>query len=129
MRVVLIADGTSDRVTEGLADEGITDRAGDPAAAAGDGASAELVAALRGAEEALAADPPDAVLVTGQDDRALAAALTAVKLQIPTGWLGPAGTGDAPVARIADARLDATTPAVDLATAIRDLTARTIPSR
>lgn len=80
-----------------------------------------LAAALRAAELRLAEDAPTAVLVTGTDDAALAGALTAVKLDIPTAWLGVL-TRELPlVARIAPVTLDATAGAAQNARAVRDL--------
>ena len=65
------------------------------------------------------------MLVAGDGDAALAAALTAVKLGIPTAWLRPAKRREPLVARVADETLDATADAGALA-AVRDLAARTI---
>ena len=93
----------------------------------GASASAALAAALRAAEAALQ-PAPDAVLVSGGDDTALAAALTAVKLGIPTAWIGDAG-GEIPlVARVAELTLDATGDAAGTARAIRELAESKIPS-
>ena len=95
----------------------------------GDGASAPaaLAGALRTAEAALQ-QAPDAALVTGADDAALAAALTAVKLGIPTAWIGDSG-GEVPlVARVAELTLDATGDAAEAARAIRELGESKIPS-
>jgi hypothetical protein len=88
----------------------------------GDGASPAdaLAAALRDAEAALE-DPPEAALVAGEGDSALAAAVTAVKLGIPTAWVGADG-GEIPlVARVAELRLDATADAAQSARAVREL--------
>ena len=41
----------------------------------------------------LAGDPPDALLVTGDGDAALGAALVAVKLGVPTAWLAGEDSG------------------------------------
>ena len=126
MRVVLFADGSADGLADGLAAEGISLEAVTLPAKPGAPSIAALVSSLRGAEEALTGDAPEAVLVAGEGDEALAAALTAVKLQIPTGWLGPAE--DSLLGRLADASVDATAPAADLASAVRGLAARTIPA-
>jgi hypothetical protein len=91
-----------------------------PGSADGASGSAALAGALRAAEAALQ-EPPDAVLVTGADDAALAAALTAVKLGIPTAWAGDAGGEPPLVARVAELRLDATADVAQRASAIREL--------
>jgi hypothetical protein len=89
---------------------------------------AALAAALREAGLRLAERSPDAVLVTGAGDAALAAALTAVKLDIPTAWLGEAA-GELPlVARVAPITLDATASAAENSLAIRDLAESKITS-
>jgi hypothetical protein len=92
------------------------------ASASGEGASgsAAMAAALRSAESALQ-ETPDAALVTGADDAALAAALTAVKLGIPTVWAGDAGEEIPLAARVAELTLDATGDAGEGARAIREL--------
>ncbi len=127
MRVVLFADGEAGGLGERLSADGVALEPVSLPAPEGDASSAALVGALRGAEDALEGEEPAAVLVAGDGDAALAATLTAVKLQIPTGWLRPAGAGeDGLVARLADTSLDATAPAADLGSAIRDLAARTI---
>jgi hypothetical protein len=100
-------------------------------AGASDGATAALAEALREAEALLASDPPDAAAVFGDDDVALAAALVAVKLEIPTAWLG---AGEAApelplVAHVAHAALDATGDAAALAAAIAGMVAPTLPGR
>jgi hypothetical protein len=93
----------------------------------GAGATTALARALRAADAALQ-PAPDAVLVTGADDAALAAALTAVKLGIPTAWIGDAD-GEVPlVARVAELPLDATADAAQTAQGIRELADSKIPS-
>lgn len=117
-------------LAESLSRAGIRVEQGPPAPADGHGATAALVATLRATEEVLTGDQADAVLVGGDADEALAVALTAVKLEIPTAWLRPA---DAPrdglVGRVADLCLDATADAAAVAVAMRELAAPTIPAR
>jgi hypothetical protein len=87
-----------------------------------DGPTGGLIAGLREAERALADADADAVLVAGADDAALAAALTAVKLQIPTAWL--AGEGDDAgvlIGRVADEVIDASGPAEEVAARVAAL--------
>ena len=88
--------------------------------------SAALAAALRSAEAALE-DAPDAALVTGADDVALAAALTAVKLGVPTAWAGAEAEEVPLVARVAELTVDATRDAAEGARAIRELAQPRIP--
>jgi hypothetical protein len=128
MRVVLL--GADPTLAETLGRAGIEVGQVEPPAAGEGGATGALAGALRAAEEVLAGDPPDALLVGGDGDPALGGALTAVKLGIPTAWLRPA---DAPrdglVGRVADLSLDATTDAEAVAAAVRELAAPTIPAR
>jgi UDP-N-acetylglucosamine 2-epimerase len=127
MEVVVFTTGENPGLVEALTGEGLSARTEAIPSAEGPGESRELVAGLRGAEAALESDPPDVVLVTGAGDGALATALTAVKLQIPTGWLGGGDDGEGElIARVADASLDASAPAGDLASRVRDLAARTL---
>ena|SRR5215211_477405 len=107
-------------LAEALAAEGCELDVKEPASGDRATGSAALAAALREAEAALQ-EPPDAVLVTGADDVALAAALTAVKLGIPTAWAGDGGAEIPLVARVAELRLDATADAAQRAGAIRGL--------
>lgn len=91
----------------------------------GDGAVAELAAGLRGAEAALAGDQVACALVAGSGDAALAAALAAVKLEIPTAWLAPADPSEVArlIGRVADLTLDASQDAATSAPSIRELAA------
>jgi hypothetical protein len=126
--VDLTCFGTLDApLADALEREGFDDV--DALSLSADGDSVEgLAAALREAELALADSGPAAVLVTGTGDAALAAALTAVKLDIPTAWLGGA-TGELPlVARVAPTTLDATADAAENARAIRALAESRSPS-
>ena len=128
MRVVLV--GTHPSLVEALGRAGMEVGQVQFPPAGDAGATAGLAGALRAADEALAGDPPDALLVGGDGDPALGAALTAVKLGIPTAWLRPADAPrDALVGRVADLSLDATTDAEVLATAVRELAAPTISAR
>lgn len=129
MRVVLFTDAAGQGTSGALQAEGISLDRWDLPPAIGSQTSGALVAGFRDAETTLSGEPPEAVLVAGTGDGALAAALTAVKLQIPTGWLRQADSPeDALIARVADASLDATAPAADLAAQVRDLAARRIPA-
>jgi hypothetical protein len=95
-------------------------------AADGPSAPSALASALREAEATLG-DAPAGVLVTGTDDDALAAAITAVKLGIPTAWVGRVD-GDAPLAaHAAELALDATADVAASARAVAELVARNIP--
>ena len=128
MRLILFA-GPEESAVAALEAAGVEAEKRDLPAAAGPEAAAELVAGLRGAEEELAGEPPDAVLVAGTGDAALGVALTAVKLQIPTAWLRSGDVGGAPlVARVVDESLDATAGAGDLDSQVRDLAARKLPA-
>jgi UDP-N-acetylglucosamine 2-epimerase len=124
MRLILFA-GPEESAAAALEAAGVEAEERALPSAAGPEAAAELIAGLRGAEEALAGDPPDVVLVAGAGDAALGVALTAVKLQLPTGWLceGDAEDG-ALVASVVDESLDATADAGDLSSQVRDLAAR-----
>jgi hypothetical protein len=84
-------------------------------------ATTALASALREAESALQ-ERPDAALIVGAGDTELAAALTAVKLDIPTAWVGDQGAETPLVARVAELPLDATSDAARSAVAIRELT-------
>ena len=129
MRVMLFAAAMDRDLAEALAAEGLAPDARALPAAEGGEASGTLVAGLRGASEALAGEKPDAVLVAGVNDAALAVTLTAVKLQIPTGWLhDEEAATDGLVARVADASLDASAAAGDLAAQVRALAARKLPA-
>ena len=127
MRVALFAADTSDVGSlAALAEDIEVDRHASPASP-GPAAVSALVASFRAAEEALAEDPPDAAIVAGEDDAALAAALTAAKLDVPTAWLRPPGTKGQPlVERVAGAAIDAEGDASALASAVRSLAAPTI---
>jgi hypothetical protein len=128
MRVVLF--GVDAALAESLARSGVEVEQGPPAPTGDPGATAALAGGLRAAEEALAGSPPDAVLVGGDDDEALATALTAVKLEIPTAWLRPAASSaDALVGRVADVSLDATADAEAVAAALAELASPRIPAR
>jgi hypothetical protein len=64
----------------------------------------------------------------GTDDAALAAAITGVKLGVPTTYLGEAGENAPLVARVAELTLDATADAGDGARAVRELAESRLPS-
>ena len=87
-----------------------------------------LATALRAAEGALDARPVAAAVVCGGGDEALAAALAAVKLGIPTAWIRPP---DAEIdvhltERVADTALDATDGAQAIAAAVTAIAASTL---
>jgi UDP-N-acetylglucosamine 2-epimerase len=135
VRIALIGSAHSPAIApslvEALGAEGFAVEHHELRAGARDGATAALVEALREAEALLASDPPDAVAVSGDSDVALGAALVAVKLEIPTAWLG---AGEAApelslVARVAHAALHATGDAATLAAAIAGMAAPTLPGR
>ena len=130
MRVMLFAAQADAALMAALQAEGLELDHRTPPPADAPGASGVLISALRDAEQALAATRPAAVLVTGDGDAALAVALTAVKLSIPTAWLRPGGaTGHPLVDRVADEALDATADAAQLAASVRALAAPTITAR
>ena len=91
-------------------------------------ATATLAASLRTTETAL--DGAAAVLLTGTGDEALGAALTAVKLGIPTCWLRPADASveEDLIGRVADLTLAATDDAAAASLAIRELAAPKLSS-
>jgi len=90
--------------------------------------TARLAAALRAAEEACAGERPAAALVAGSGDPALAAALVAVKLDIPTAWLPTArAKEDELIGRVADLTLDASGDAEASALAVRELALPRLP--
>jgi hypothetical protein len=123
----LICFGTPERaLADALAAEGCELDVREPEGDRAEG-SAALADALREAEAALR-DEPDAALVTGADDAALAGALTAVKLGIPTAWAGDAGEETPLASRVAELTLDATGDARESARAIRELAESKIPS-
>jgi len=130
MRVMLFAAAADAALMAALEAEGLRIDHREPPSADAPGASGVLVSSLRDAEQALAAAEPAAVLVGGDGDAALAAALTAVKLSIPTAWLRPGSTTGHPlVERVADRALDATADAAQLAASVRALAAPTITAR
>src|SRR5687768_14211580 len=113
MVVTVFAVGGAEALVARLGEAGVDARIEALPEPSGAG-SAGLIAALRIAEDALEARQPDGVVVAGTDDSALAAALTAVKLQIPTAWVEARdGGGDPVIARVADASIDASAPAED----------------
>lgn len=129
MEVFVFAAADGDALADALEAEGLEARARALPSGDGNRPSAALVSALRAAEEALAADPPAAVLVKGADDAALAVALTAVKLQIPTGWLAEDDSVEgALIGRVADASVDASAPAGEVASQVSELAARRLPA-
>lgn len=133
MRLTLI--GADDAPNEALAlaaaleAEGFTVTRHALRQADGEEATAALVGALRESETLLAGEPPQATVIAGEGDLALAAALVAVKLEIPTAWIGPpVAQGALPLAaRIAHLALDATAPAPVSAAAITGIAAPTLP--
>ena len=129
MRLVILGESPDPQLTHALAAAGATIEARALPRPPASGSTAALVAALRGAETALGADPPDAVVVASGGDEALGAVLVGVKLGIPTAWLrAPGGeAGDEMAARVADVTLDAGEPAERLAEAIGALDAPTLP--
>jgi hypothetical protein len=123
----LIAFGLPDRtLAEALRAEGFELDVRTLAPGTGASPTDALVGALRDAEAALE-DPPEAALVAGEDDPALAAAVTAVKLGIPTAWVGAEGAEIPLVARVTELRLDATADAGDSARAVRELAESRMP--
>lgn len=114
-----------------LSDAGLEQRAAPTARADGDGATAELAAALRAGEQALTGEDVACAVVAGVGDDALGAALAAVKLGVPTLWLAPA---DAPpgalvIGRVADLTVVATDDAAEAAESIRSLAGPRLASR
>ncbi len=129
MKVVLFTGGAAEETAAALTAEGLSPDVRPLPAPTSPEASGALVAGLRGASDALTSEEPDAVLVAGSGDAALAVALTAVKLQIPTGWVRYASSpADTLIARVADQTIDATAPAGDLALQVKALGARRIPA-
>lgn len=127
MRLVLFGHDTVPGLAEALAGEGF-DVARAPEPAAGDGPVDALVANLRAAEDALGEPPADAAAVCGGGDPALAAALAAVKLGVPTAWIRPP---DAEIevhltGLVADAAVDATDGAAACASAVTAIAASTL---
>jgi hypothetical protein len=119
--VRLLSFGQPDAaLAEALASEGFQVDVAALTSAPEGGMTAELARALREAESALS-DRPAAVLVVGVDDAVVAAALTAVKLDIPTAWVGDRADPVPLVARVAELTLDATADAADGARAVREL--------
>lgn len=113
-----------------LSEAGDEVEAAPTATAGGDGATAELAAALRAAEQALTGEEIACAVVTGAGDDALGAALAAVKLGVPTVWLPAA---DAPpqallIGRVADLTVVATDDAAEMADSIRSLAASKLGS-
>jgi hypothetical protein len=127
MRLVLFGHDTVPGLAEALAAEGFElARASEPVA--GDGLVGALVTHLRAAEDALGESPPDAAVVCGGGDPALAAALVAVKLGVPTAWVRPP---DAEIevhltGLVADACVDATDGAAACAEAVTAIAASTL---
>jgi hypothetical protein len=56
------------------------------------GSPSRLAEGMRAAERRLLAEPPDAVVVAGDGDEALATALVSTKLRVPTAYLGLEGS-------------------------------------
>ena len=65
----------------------------------------------------------------GEGDGALAAALTAVKLGVPTAWVASGQTDEPVLSRLADESLGATRDASAIAAAMTGLAAPTIAAR
>ncbi len=86
-----------------------------------------MASAFRDAEAALTAEPTDGVVLTGDDDHSLAAALVATKLEIPLFRVEAIEPVPGAAARIASLLADAVVPAkpVDAAAAIVESLAAT----
>lgn len=125
----LISFGQPDAaLADALAAEGFEIEVRSLSAPDGAQATDALAGALREVEGILDAAPPRAMLVSGTHDAALAAAITGVKLGIPTAYLGDPG-GNAPLAaRVAELVLDATADSAASARAVRELAESRIPS-
>lgn len=130
MRLTLFGTETDPALVEALSGQGFAVAERALASPTGPEATATLAAGLRDAEAALAGEAPAAVVVAGGGDAALAAALTAVKLEIPTAWLPPAAgdPADALPSLVADLTLDASRDASANAQAVRALAAPTLSS-
>jgi hypothetical protein len=130
MRLTLFdaGDRSTVELAEALGAEGFAVDRRAMAVSDGPEATATLVATLRAAEAELADQPPDAVLVAGGGDAALAATLVAVKLEIPTAWLPAAGPDDPLPGLVADLTLDASGDASASAQAVGAMAGPTLPS-
>ena len=88
MRIAVIADESgrdqAGQLVDALVSEGAEARLVASPAGADDAAAAQIAAALLAFEGNLTADRPDAVAVVGEGEEALAAAIVAAKLEIPT---------------------------------------------
>ena len=116
MKVVLLARESPAEILEGLVRAGIeVDEVRLPTA---ESDIATLAACLEAAATALAAPVPAAAVVAGEGDAPLAAALAAVKLGVPTAWIG--GTGPLP-GLLADEALDASADSASLVRAVEAL--------
>jgi len=100
MRLLIVGDDQrAERLVLGLESEEISLELPGPALATAGQVDeiGELAAAMRGFEERLIADAPDALLLASSTDLALAALLVATKLGIPVAGVGDAhessGTG------------------------------------
>jgi len=129
MRAIILGESPNAQLAEALGAAGVTIQARTLPRPSMPGPTAALVAALRGAERALEADPPDAVVVASDGDAALGAVLAGVKMGVATAWLRTPGgdAGGEVTARVADVTLDAAAPAERLADAIGALDAPTLP--
>lgn len=131
MRLIRFGNGEDGELAAALAAAGFAvDAQPPPAGTASERtATAALTEGLRAAEAACAGERPTAVVVADAGDAALAAALVAVKLEIPTAWLRPADAGaeDELVGRVADLTLDASHDADETARAVRDLAMPRLP--
>ena len=130
MRMIVLGPEVPPPLAAALADEGVeTEQAPQPEPQ-GESAVAELTAALRATERALDGSGAACALITGAGDAALGAALTAVKLGIPSAWLAPADAVESGelTGRVADLTVDATADPGAGARAIRELGVPTMRS-
>lgn len=127
MRITLLAPPMDAALGSELDAAGLEVRTCELPAGDGEEPGGELSACLRASERALSGHSPDAAVVAGGGDAALAAALTAVKLQLPTVWVSAAGEEPGSlVERVADLTVPASEGAQQIATAVRELVAPTI---
>jgi hypothetical protein len=129
MRLVALGPEPSPDLAEALAAAGFTlERRALPAAAEA-GRSAGLAAALRASDAALS-DPPEVALVTAAGPEGLMAAVTAVKLCIPTAVVGAPEEGQPPLAgRVAHLWVERSDDAQAAARRIGAIAAPTLPER
>jgi hypothetical protein len=115
VRIAVIADEAgrdqAGQLVDALVSEGAEARLVASPAGADDAATAQIAAALLAFEGNLTADRPDAVAVVGEGEEALAAAIVAAKLEIPTFRAGGGDAGNGRVIGILATRTVAANPA------------------